>query len=83
MSALSKHQPVIRALLRTPVNNLDELAEDQDAVVRNARNQAFRRSDPAVRALRKQVPRNRRLYYAGQVPFSAILERITRHLVRL
>lgn len=49
-----------------------------------ASNQAFLLSDPAVHALYERKYRETAaLYYAGQVPFPAILERITQHLDRL
>ena len=49
-----------------------------------ASNQAFVLSDPAVRTLYERKYRETAaLYYAGQVPFPAILERITQHLDRL
>jgi len=49
-----------------------------------ASNEAFLLSDPAVRSLYETKYRETAaLYYAGQVPFSAILERIAQHLDRL
>ena len=49
-----------------------------------ASNEAFLLSDPAVRTLYATKYRETAaLYYAGQVPFPAILERITQHLDRL
>jgi len=49
-----------------------------------ASNDAFLLSDPAVRAQYDSKYRETAaLYYAGQVPFAAILERIAQHLDRL
>jgi len=49
-----------------------------------ASNEAFLLRDPAVRTLYETKYRETAaLYYAGQVPFAAILERITQHLSRL
>ncbi len=49
-----------------------------------ASNEAFLLRDPAVRTLYETQYRNTAaLYYAGQVPFAAILDRITQHIDRL
>ncbi len=49
-----------------------------------AGNEAFVLSDPAVRSLYEtKYGETAALYYAGQVPFAAILERIAQHLDRL
>ncbi len=49
-----------------------------------ARNPAFTLSDPTVRArYQRKYEETAGLYYAGQVPFAAILARIAEHIARL
>jgi hypothetical protein len=78
-------QADVRAFLGTPAYQAHKQARFPKADNQHiASNQAFLLSDPAVRTLYEAKYRETAaLYYAGQVPFAAILDRIAQHLDRL
>lgn len=78
-------QADVQAFLGTPAYHAHKQARFPKADNQHiASNEAFLLSDPAVRALYETKYRETAaLYYAGQVPFAAILDRIAQHLDRL
>ena len=78
-------QADVRAFLGTPAYQAHKQARFPKADNQHiASNQAFLLSDLAVRTLYEAKYRETAaLYYAGQVPFAAILDRIAQHLDRL
>ncbi len=78
-------QPEVRAFIGTPAYQAHKQSRFPRADNPHiASNEAFRLANPEVRALyARKYAETAALYYAGQIPFSAILERIGQFLDRL
>jgi len=77
--------PEVQAFIGTPAYEIRKQERFRAADNRHiASNDAFLIVDPATRALYDNKYRETAsLYYSGQIPFSAILERIAQHIDRL